>query len=61
MKANLDTRLSRLESASPAGRVFHLWQPGTQEELEALYRDRGIGPGDTVHLFRWDNEPRLND
>ena len=56
MKANLDARLSKLESASPTGRVFFLWQPRREEDLAALYRDRGIGPGDTVHLFRWIGE-----
>ena len=61
MRINLDARLSRLESASPAGRVFCLWQPRTEEDLTALYRARGIGSGDTVHLFRWANEPGLND
>ena len=57
MKAHLDSRLSKLESATPAGRVFYLWDPGTRQELEVLYRDRGIGPGDTVHVFRWIGEP----
>ena len=57
MRANLDARLSRLESATPAGRVFYLWDPGTQEELEALKRERGVGSGDTVYLFRWAREP----
>jgi len=52
MKSNLDARLSKLESASPTGRVFFLWQPRREEDLAALYRDRGIGPGDTVRLFR---------
>ena len=61
MRSTIDTRLSRLESVTPAGRTFYLWQPQTRGELEALYRERGIGPGDTVHLFRWDNEPPLND
>jgi len=45
----------------PAGRVFFLWQPGTAEELNKLMRSRGVDPGDTVHLFRWDNEPPLNE
>ena len=57
MKAGIDARLSRLESANPAGRTFFLWEPRTEGELEALYRDRGIGPGDTVYLFRWMREP----
>ena len=57
MKANLDTRLARLESARPAGRVFYLWQPTTEEELEALKRERGVREGDTAYLFRWIREP----
>ena len=61
MKTGLDTRLSKLESARPAGRTFYLWQPRTRAELEALYRERGVGPGDTVHIFCWTNEPPLND
>jgi len=61
MRSGLDARLSKLEGALPAGRVFFLWQPGTAEELNKLMRSRGVGPGDTVHLFRWDNEPPLNE
>ena len=61
MKSNRDARLSKLESASPTGRVFYLWQPRTEAELAALHRERGVGPRDTVHLFRWANEPPLND
>ena len=57
MRANIDTRLSRLESATPAGRVFYLWQPTTEEELEALKRERGVREGDTVFVFRWMREP----
>ena len=57
MRANLDSRLARLESATPAGRVFYLWDPGTQEELEMLKSERGIGPGDVVYVFRWAGEP----
>ena len=53
MKANLDIRLSKLESARPAGRTVYLWEPRTEEELEALKRERGVRPGDTVILFRW--------
>jgi hypothetical protein len=53
MRANLDTRLSKLESARPAGRVFYLWQPKTNEELEAVKRERGVREGDTVYLFEW--------
>jgi hypothetical protein len=57
MRSGLDARLSKLEGAMPAGRTFFLWQPNTMEELEALYRERDVGPGDTVHLFRWMGEP----
>jgi hypothetical protein len=57
MRANLDTRLSRLESARPAGRVFYLWEPRTEEELEALKGERGVREGDTVFVFRWVGEP----
>ena len=61
MRSGIDGRLSKLESASSAGRVFFLWQPATTEELNELMRSRGVDPGDTVHLFRWDNEPPLNE
>ena len=57
MKANLDTRLSKLESATPAGRVFYLWQPATTEALNELMRSRGIGPADAVYVFSWIGEP----
>jgi len=57
MKIGIDARLSRLESATPAGRTFYLWNPASKEGLEALYRERGVVPGDTVYLFRWIGEP----
>ena len=49
MRSPIDTRLLRLEARQPAGRIFCVGQlPETPAELEALYRERGIGPGDTV-------------
>ena len=57
MKAGIDARLSKLESARPAGRTFFLWEPISAEDLEALKRERGVRDGDTVHLFRWMRDP----
>ena len=45
----------------PAGRTFYFWEPRTTEKLAALYRERGVAPGDTVILARWESEPPLND
>jgi len=59
LKSGLDARLAKLESASDYGRVVFLWQPNTMEELNDLMRSRGVGPGDTVHLFRWEDESPL--
>jgi len=49
MRSTIDTRLSRLEERQPPGRIFCVGQlPKAPAELEALYRERGVGPGDTV-------------
>ena len=49
MRSTIDTRLSRLEARQPAGRMFCIWrEPKTQAELEVLYRERGIKPGDVI-------------
>ena len=61
MKANLDSRLSKLESATPRAACSIYGIQETKEGLEALYRNHSIGAGDTVILARWLKEPTVND
>ena len=57
MRSGLDTRLSKLESASDDGRVVFIWEPDGEYDLGELRRQRGLGPNDKTILVSWARTP----
>jgi hypothetical protein len=53
MRANLDGRLSRLESASAPGRTVFIWEPDDDCDRDELKRRRGVAPNDKCVFIGW--------